>query len=156
MQIDGTEAWSNNLCTIVLECRLYYWYTYHELTFHHRVRGPLWNITSEGSSKNLHNCLPPFHTLKGFLRRNSLAVQWLRICLAMQGTWIRSLVQEDSTCCGAAKPTHHNYWACTLEPSLCNAKLPQAEACALQWRVALARPTREDPHTHSNEDPAQP
>ena len=39
----------------------------------------------------------------------SLVVQWLRIHLPMQGTQVRSLVQEDPTCCGATKPVHHNY-----------------------------------------------
>ena len=33
-----------------------------------------------------------------------------RICLPMQGTWVWSLVQEDSTCHGATKPMSHNYW----------------------------------------------
>ena len=45
----------------------------------------------------------------------SLVVQWLRICLPMQGTQVQSLVQEDPTCHRATKPVHHNYWACTLE-----------------------------------------
>ena len=39
----------------------------------------------------------------------SLVVQWLRICLPMQGTQVRTLVPEDPTCCGATKPLHHNY-----------------------------------------------
>ena len=39
----------------------------------------------------------------------SLVVQWLRIHLPMQGTWVRALVREDPTCCGATKPVHHNY-----------------------------------------------
>ena len=39
----------------------------------------------------------------------SLVVQWLKICLPMQGTRVRDLVQEDSTCCGATKPVCHNY-----------------------------------------------
>ena len=30
-------------------------------------------------------------------------VQWLRICLAMQGTLLRSLIQGDLTRCGATK-----------------------------------------------------
>ena len=34
----------------------------------------------------------------------SLVVQWLRIRLAIQGTWVQSLVWEDPTCCRAAKP----------------------------------------------------
>ena len=39
----------------------------------------------------------------------SLVVQWLRICLPMQETWVRALVQEDPTCRGATKPMRHNY-----------------------------------------------
>ena len=39
----------------------------------------------------------------------SLVAQWLRICLPMQGTWVRALVWEDPTCHGATKPMHHNY-----------------------------------------------
>ena len=49
----------------------------------------------------------------------SLVVQWLRICLPMQGIQVRSLVQEDSTCHGATKPVRHNYRArFALEPVL--------------------------------------
>ena len=36
-------------------------------------------------------------TTKNQIARTSLVVQWLRICLP-QGTWVWSLVQEDSTC----------------------------------------------------------
>ena len=39
----------------------------------------------------------------------SLVAQRLRICLPMQGTWVRALVREDPTCHGATKPVHHNY-----------------------------------------------
>ena len=35
-------------------------------------------------------------------------VLWIRICLPGQGTWIRSLVQEDSMS-RAAKHLRHNY-----------------------------------------------
>ena len=41
--------------------------------------------------------------------RASLVVQWLRICLLMQGTRVRALVWEDPTCHGAAGPVSHNY-----------------------------------------------
>ena len=41
--------------------------------------------------------------------RASLVAQWLRICLLMQGTWVRALVWEDPTCRGAAGPVSHNY-----------------------------------------------
>ena len=40
-------------------------------------------------------------------------------------------------------------------PALHQEKLPQGEARALGWRVALARPTYRNP-THSSKDPAQP
>ena len=43
--------------------------------------------------------------------------QWLGICLLMQGTWVQALVQEDPTCCRAARPVCHSYWAYTLEPT---------------------------------------
>ena len=39
----------------------------------------------------------------------SLVVQWLRICLPMQGTRVRALVWEDLTCRGATRPVSHNY-----------------------------------------------
>ena len=41
--------------------------------------------------------------------QTSLVVQWLRICLPMQGIWVQSLAQEDSMCLGEAKPMYHNY-----------------------------------------------
>ena len=44
--------------------------------------------------------------------RASLVVQWLRICLPLQGTRVRTLVWEDSTCRRATGPVSHNYWAC--------------------------------------------
>ena len=37
----------------------------------------------------------------------SLVVQWLRICLLMQRTQVQTLVRDDSTCHGAAKPVCH-------------------------------------------------
>ena len=61
----------------------------------------------------------------------SLVVQWLRIHLSMQGTQVQSLVWEDPTCCGAAKPVRQNYWSCALEPA------------HHKWRVAPTPATRE-------------
>ena len=43
------------------------------------------------------------------LRKTSLVTQWLRIHLPTQGTQVRSLVREDPTRRGAAKPVHHSY-----------------------------------------------
>ena len=62
-------------------------------------------------------CTMPFLCCSKIKIRTSLVVQWLRIRLPMQGTWVRALVQEDPTCCGAAKPVHYSYWACALEPT---------------------------------------
>ena len=45
----------------------------------------------------------------------SLVVQWIRICLAMQGTGVQSLFWEDSTCKGATKSVCHKYWAHELQ-----------------------------------------
>ena len=58
----------------------------------------------------------------------------------MQGTRVRALVWEDPTCCGAAKPVRHNYWACALEPVSHNywAHVPQ-----------LLKPERLDPVLHN-------
>ena len=57
----------------------------------------------------------PFNALNSlkFMLNNilgaSLVAQWLRICLPMQGTWVRALVWEDPTCRGATGPVSHNY-----------------------------------------------
>ena len=40
---------------------------------------------------------------------DSLLVQWLRICLPMQGTRVPSQAREDSTHRGTAKPEHCRY-----------------------------------------------
>ena len=68
----------------------------------------------------------------------------------MQGTWVRALVQEDSTCRGATKPVSHNYLARALEPASHNywAHVPQ-----------LLKPTHLEPvlrnkRSHRNEKPA--
>ena len=39
----------------------------------------------------------------------SLVAQHLRVCLPVQGTWVQSLVWEDSTCRGVTKPECHDY-----------------------------------------------
>ena len=46
---------------------------------------------------------------KSYYLGTSLVVQWLRIRLPMQGTWVRALVWEDPTCREATKPVRHNY-----------------------------------------------
>ena len=51
-----------------------------------------------------HVCVP-LEQLPG----TSLVVHWIRTHLPVQGTWVPSLVWEDSTFCGASKPMDHNY-----------------------------------------------
>ena len=77
--------------------------------------------------------------------RASLVPQWLRIHLPTQGTWVRTLVWEDSTCRGATKPVHHNYWACALEPASHNywTRMPQ-----------LLEPVLHNKRSHCKEKPA--
>ena len=58
--------------------------------------------------------------------RGSLVVQWLTICLSIQVTRVRSLVQEDHTCCRASKPASHNYWS--ARPTPCEVKETEASS----------------------------
>ena len=81
-------------------------------------------------------------------RRTSLVFQWLRIRLPVHGTQVWSLIQEDSTCCGATKPVHCNYWSpSAVEPMLHNRRSRCNEKPVhYNWRVALE---------HGDEDPMQ-
>ena len=72
----------------------------------------------------------------------SLAVQWLRIRLPMQGTQVWALVQEDPTCHGATKPVCHNYWAHVPQLLSPRAKTTEAHAPrahASQWEATAMR-----------------
>ena len=80
---------------------------------------------------------------------SSLVAQWLRIHLPMQGTWVRALVQEDPTGCGATKPMCHNYWTCALEPASHNywAHVPQL------LKPVHLEPVLHNKRSHHNEKP---
>ena len=67
----------------------------------------------------------------------SLVAQWLRICLPTQGTWVRSLLQEDSTSCRPTKPERRKNQAHALEPVL----------------SIIAEKPRDEKPVHSNKDP---
>ena len=64
----------------------------------------------------------------------SLVVQWIRICLPMQRTWVQSLVLEGPTCRGATKPVH--------APQLLS-------LCSRAREPQLLRPTCQQPVLHS-------
>ena len=97
----------------------------------------------------------------------SLAVQWLRIRLPMQGTWVWSLVLENPTHHRATKPVHHNYWACALEPTSHSTEAHPPTACVHSTRSHCSekpsncdeeQPPRcgERKPVQSNRDPVQP
>ena len=91
---------------------------------------------------------PKFSVAQNNKNWASLVTQWLRVCLPMQGTWVRALVWEDPTCRGATRPMCHKYWACASGACAPQQERPrQWEACAPWWRVALLATTRESPRT---------
>ena len=71
-------------------------------------------------------------------------VQWLRIRLAIQGTSVRSLVWEDPTCCGAARPLYHKSWNLCAQSSCFTARAP------LPWEAGTPRAA---PARHSQPKP---
>ena len=112
---------------------------------------PVWNIMKK---------------VKAIIFRTPMVIQCKRICLLMQETQVQSLVQEDSTCCGAKKSRSQNYWVCELQllkpcpSSLCSEtraaavrSLCTAEGCwshlcllekaqAQQWRPSATKKTK--------------
>ena len=78
--------------------------------------------------------------------RTSLVVQWLAICLPMPGTWVWSLIWEDSTCLGTTEHVCHSPEPARCEPVLCNEKPPQWEAGVLQ----LQKPKQQRPRVTNN------
>ena len=67
------------------------------------------NWTATCKRMKLEHSLAPCTKIDSkWIRGASLVAQWLRVCLPMQGTWVRVLVWEDPTCHGAAGPVCHN------------------------------------------------
>ena len=63
----------------------------------------------------------------------------------MQGTQVRSLIQEDATCLGATTPMRPNYQGCAPEPlshnpepMRCNYSSPRAYSLCSATREAAA------------------
>ena len=78
----------------------------------------------------------------------SVVVQWLRICLPMQGARVRALVREDPTCRRAAKSVSQNYWAHVpqlLSPRTWSPCSPTGEPTAMR-----------SPHTTMKSGPRSP
>ena len=85
--------------------------------------------------------IPKFESwIKTILEADFLLIQWLRVLLPMQGTCVRSLVQEDSTRLGATKLLSPS----TLEPVLCNKISPTIRSlCTATGEQAPLAATRE-------------
>ena len=81
-----------------------------------QIPSPVAHVSIKGKAQDF----PGGPVVKNPPARASLLAQWWRIHMPMQETQVRSLIQEDLTCRGAAQPMHHHYWAHTLEPGLCN------------------------------------
>ena len=75
------------------------------------------------------------HVFRNISTRTSLVVQWLRICLPIQGTRVWSLVLEDPACHRAAKPAHHSYWACALELPTATTEARKPQTAVKPWAV---------------------
>ena len=81
---------------------------------------------------------------KGETLRSSLVVQWLRIQLAMQGTWVRFLIRElgfHMTCSNKAHtPQLLSPWATVREAARCNGNshVMQQRSCVHQLRLKAA------------------
>ena len=94
--------------------------------------------------------------------RAFLMAQWHRICVQMQETWVRSLIQDDTTCLGATdcESVLSSLGAATAEAhtarSPCSAT---GEATAVRSptpRLESGPPvTKARESTHNSEDPAQ-
>ena len=122
-------------------------YTWQTWNFLNQQSRKLW--TTEEASKGQASQDRIISVSIRMIPGTSLVAQWLRICLPMQGTWVRALVQEDPTCRGATKPVRHNYWACALKPACHNywAHVPQ-----LLKPVSL-EPVLHNKRSHRNEKP---
>ena len=70
--------------------------------------------------------------LKTLHSEASLVVQWIRIRQPMQGTQVRSLVQEDSTCCETVGPYTMATKSALWSPHAATTEARVPGACALQ------------------------
>ena len=140
---------SNNLVTasnqykLALEMKLIYylWSLMYKEDWHWRRQ----TLDAEGLGLNL----APYTSL--LKQVGDLPVQWIRIHLPMQRTWVQSLVQEDSTRHGATKLMRYNYWAHALETASRSSWIP----CTLEPLLHSKRSHHNEKPMHRNqEEPA--
>ena len=145
--VDPDSGWKHLGCQTVVNFNIYHLPALRSACFWGGFLGIQERISQNKLYVVLHfwNLQPAHLTGIKALHVASLVVQWLRICLPMQGTRVRALVWEDPTCRGAAGPVSHNYWACAS-----GACAPQQERPAHrdEERPPLAA-TRESPRTET-------
>ena len=82
-------------------------------------------------------------------RRTSLVVEWIRIHLPTQGTWVQSLVWEDSILCRAT-----SLCAMTTKPALQSPQATTTEPMGYNYRSLHALgPVHHDKRSHCKEKP---
>ena len=102
----------------------------------------------------LKRCSVDGHFLNKLNTKGFPGVQWLGVCLPMQGTRVWSLVREDPTCCWTTKPEAQLLRPCeaTTEAPLSRARAPQQEkpwqweACATAMKISPCSPQLEKAH----------
>ena len=91
--------------------------------------------------------------------RMSLVVQWIRIHLPRQGTWVQSLVWEDYTCRWPTKPMYLGFRA-LLKAVYPGAHAPQRETTTIRSPCTATREQTRlqqvKKSLHNNKDSAQP
>lgn len=80
------------------------------------------SVCDKGGCGEPTGCLGPERVSKGKQEKGLLVVQWLGTSLPVQGTWVLSLVQEDSMWCRAEahapqllEPAHPRVYALQQE-----------------------------------------
>ena len=123
-----SQTWLSNLhFTLLNNFALWAAFMFYSMGLFHNLRIQL--KKSDSVIYSLRKVTLPFqpslsssvtwpYVLKKALCGTSLVVQWLRIHLPMHGTWLWSLVREDSTWRGATKPMSTTSQPCTWAHAL--------------------------------------
>ena len=111
------ESWGGDCgksLTQIISCQEHLLWGPHENTHMIPMRQVSFGHLPNWEGVELTSQREPSRTNEG--RDGASLVQWLRIHLPVQETWVRLLVREDPACWGAAKPMSHNHWVRALEP----------------------------------------
>ena len=101
-----------------------YKFDYLRVTFMNKFLFPLWHTED-------------FHLKTKIYSKVTLGLPYSSVVKNLPAnaeTWVHPLIQEDATCCKAAKPGHHSYRAHTLED-----RATPPEACIPQGPCSATR-----------------